>query len=1045
MPAWRLTLAVHASLRTVVACVICAWCGCAFALDPTLDVTQYAHTAWKVRDGFLKAEVLSFAQTPDGYLWLGTPFGLLRFDGVRAIPWEPPAGASLPGENIFVLRVTGDGTLWIGTDRGLASWNGNSLRVHPAFQGEYIMSIVEDRQGTLWVGGQHVATSTGFLCTIRGATTECQSGRETLGIGITSVYEDGGGALWIATTNQVRRWRPEPPKLFSLATSIPTIAETLTEFQGKILVATVDGVQQIVDERVEPFPVPVDPSRIPVALFRDRDRALWIGTLAAGVLHVRDGRVDTFAPLDGLSGVNVHTIFEDREGSVWLATEGGIDRFRAPAVVPQSIPQGAAAAVLADRGGSIWIATLTGLYESRAEKIVVYRGHPMKAGSNDSSGSVRRETVDERVIVGMPDVTTATLFEDREGRIWIGSQSGVGYLDHGRYFRVTGVGDGYIDSIVEDTMGKIWIAHRKVGLLRWSQDRKLERFAWPIDSGGAWAYRVALDPVRGGVWVGSYVGGVVHVVDGSVRAKYSTDAGLGKGSVGDVHVMNDGTVWAATEGGLSRIKDGRVATLNTSAGLPCDAVHWLIDDDGATWLHTSCGLLRIAHSDLNDWTAAIDQGKPPRAVPSTLFDSSDGFVADKSSGSFTPHVTKSADGKLWFTTTDGVAVVDPHHLPYNKVPPPVQVEQVVADRKGYAFSTALSLPPLVRDLEIQYTALSFVAPEKVQFKYKLEGRDREWRDAGNRRRANYTDLPPGDYRFRVIACNNSGVWNEQGATLDFSIEPAYWQTNWFRALVLLALLALAYTVYRLRVAQLARHFNATLDARVNERTRIARDLHDTLLQSFHGLLLRFQTARALLPANATKAAEVLDSAIDQAAGAITEGRDAVQGLRTSATEMNDLAESIRALGEELATANGNSVVLRVDVQGASRPLHPIVRDEVFRIASEALRNAFKHAGAEQIEVEMHYDERQMRLRVRDDGKGIPQELLRAEGREGHFGLHGMRERAKLAGGKLVIWSGPDAGTEVELSIPASHAYSKASRPRSWLAEKVMGQGHSSDS
>src|SRR5262249_30898570 len=311
---------------------------------------------------------------------------------------------------------------------------------------------------------------------------------------------------------------------------------------------------------------------------------------------------------------------------------------------------------------------------------------------------------------------------------------------------------------------------------------------------------------------------------------------------------------------------------------------------------------------------------------------------------------------------------------------------------------------------------SLVAPEKMQFKYKLEGRDRDWIDAGNRRQAFYTDLDPGSYRFRVIASNNSGVWNEQGATLEFSVAPAYWQTWWFRGLVIAALAALLWTLYRWRVRQIGREFSLTLDARVAERTRIARELHDTLLQGFHGVLLRFQTALELLPQRPNDARQILASTIDQAAAAITEGRDAVQGLRISATETNDLADSIRALADELAEEGGGNVGVRMEVQGAARPLHPIVRDEIFRIASEALRNAFRHAGAQQIEVELRYDPRELRLRVRDDGRGIESAVLSAGGREGHFGMQGMRERAKGIGGRLTVWSAAGSGTEVELSV-----------------------------
>src|SRR5262249_18862406 len=396
-------------------------------------------------------------------------------------------------------------------------------------------------------------------------------------------------------------------------------------------------------------------------------------------------------------------------------------------------------------------------------------------------------------------------------------------------------------------------------------------------------------------------------------------------------VSADGTVWAATEGGLSRIKDGRIATLDARGGLPCDHVHWMIEGaDNASWLYTACGLMRVARTELDAWVAAVDAGKAPRRIVGTVLDSSDGVRNVSVLGAFSPQVTRSGDGKLWFLSSGGLTVVDPRHLHLNQQPPPVHVESVVADRKTYEASSGVRLPPLVRDLEIQYTATSLVAPAKMQFKYKLEGRDKDLNDAGNRRQAFYTDLDPGNYRFRVIASNNSGVWNEQGATLEFSVAPAYWQTWWFRALCAAAFAALLWALYRWRVRQMAREFSLTLDARVAERTRIARELHDTLLQGFHGVLLKFQTVFELLPASEAK--RMLESTIDQAAAAITEGRDAVQGLRTSATERNDLAESIRSFADELAAEGGGKVAVRMEVLGAPRALHPIVRDEIFRIA-----------------------------------------------------------------------------------------------------------------
>jgi signal transduction histidine kinase len=368
----------------------------------------------------------------------------------------------------------------------------------------------------------------------------------------------------------------------------------------------------------------------------------------------------------------------------------------------------------------------------------------------------------------------------------------------------------------------------------------------------------------------------------------------------------------------------------------------------------------------------------------------------------------------------------------------VHVEQVVADGKTYDASNGLPLPARVRDLTINYTALSLVAPEKIHFRYKLEGQDPDWREVVNDRRTEYSNLAPRHYRFRVMACNNSGVWNEAGATLDFVIPPAWYQTNWFRAGCVLVFLAMLWAMYELRVRQLAAQFNMRLEERVNERTRIARELHDTLLQNFQGLLPRLQATLNMLPERVTEARKTLEGAIDTASDAITEGRNAIKGMRLSVVEKNDLAVAVRTLGEELAAVNQPSPTFEVAVQGIPRSLHPILRDEVYRLAAEAMRNAFCHAQARKIEVEIRYGEQDFGLQVRDNGRGIGPSVLSGDGREGHYGLHGMHERAKIAGGKLRVWSELDSGTEVELSIPALRAYTQP--PRSLrLLQKLSGK------
>jgi signal transduction histidine kinase len=482
------------------------------------------------------------------------------------------------------------------------------------------------------------------------------------------------------------------------------------------------------------------------------------------------------------------------------------------------------------------------------------------------------------------------------------------------------------------------------------------------------------------------------------------------------------------------LKNGRIATLTGKNGLPCDAVQWTIKDAAqSVWLMMPCGLVRVARSELDAWAIAAD--KTARTIRATVFDSSDGLRTLAVVGDYTPRAAESPDGKLWFIAPDGVSVVDPRHVPFNNLPPPVHIEEITANRKPYDATNGMRLPALIRDLQIDYTALSLAAPEKVRFRYRLEGHDTEWQDAGTRRQAFYNDLPPRKYRFRVIACNNSGAWNEAGESLDFSIEPAYYQTTWFLVSCAAVFLAMLAGLYRLRLWYLVHQFNMRLDERVGERTRIARDLHDTLLQSFQGVLLKFHAVTYALPDRPAEARKKLESAIEEARQAIAEGRDAVQGLRSSTVPTEDLARAIGTLGEGLAASPDGrpSADFRVQVEGTTRKLAPLVRDEVYRIAGEAMRNAFRHAGASRIEVDIHYDNRQLMVRIRDNGKGIDAKVLDQGGSAGHHGLPGMHERAKLVGAKLAIWSELHSGTEIELTVPAPVAYAKqpaASRPPS---------------
>jgi signal transduction histidine kinase/ligand-binding sensor domain-containing protein len=1004
---------------------------CARALDSPLDVSQYAHTAWKVRDGFTKGLISSIAQTPDGYLWLGTEFGLLRFDGIRATPWLPPGGEQLPSSYISNLLVARDGTLWIATPKGVASWKDGKLTQYPEVAGSLTTSFLEDREGTIWFG----AYLPGRLCVVRGGKVEC-FGAGNFGTGVFALYEQHNGNLWASSSTGVWRWKPGPPEHYTLPSGVIETNAFIEREDGTLLLATNGGLKQLAGGRIQNYTVPglVEHFR-PRRFLQTRDGSLWVGGVP-GLLHLHQGRVDTFRTGDGLSGDSVSPIFEDREGNVWVGTANGLDRFREYAVPTISVNQGLSSsdayAVQATQDGTIWIATSDGMNRWANGHTTVYGRYdtPSQRGLKDEQAlSISGPTTNiaSSGLVGTP----TTLGQDDQGRLWVATADGMFSFEGGRFLRVPGVPGGMMSSIAPDGNGNMWISNRK-GLIHFASGGAVQLIPWSQLGFEGFAARVLLpDRSQGGVWLGFFEGGIAYFKGGQIRTSLTAADGLGNGHVNDLHFGSRGTLWAATESGLSYIREHRVVTLTSKNGLPCDEVHWLAEDDNDSfWLYMPCGLVRIARSELDAW---VDD--PRRNVQTTVFDTSDGVRTIAVYGGYTPHVTKSQDGKIWFVHRDGVTVVDPRHLPFNKLLPPVYVEQITADRKTYnvglASSGQLRLPPLVSELEIDYTALSLAVPEKVRFRYKLEGFDRDWREAGNRRQVFYTNLPPRQYRFRVAACNNSGVWNEAGTFLDFSIVPAYYQTIWFRLACVLAFATFLWGLHQLRLRRIAREFNMHLEGRVSERTRIARELHDTLLQSFQGVLLSFQAGIAMLPGRPSEAKGKLEDSMEKAARAIAEGRDAVQDLRSSTVETNDLAAALSTLAEGLRNnpANQNAPAFEVQVRGETRDLHPILRDEIYRIAGEALRNAFCHAHATRIEVEIDYEPQQMRVCIRDDGRGIDENIVTEKGRSGHWGLRGMHERAKLIGAKLEVWSKPAAGAEIQLTIPAVNAYASAQRSK----------------
>ena len=967
-------------------------------LSASYDVSRYGHAKWTLRDGGLPGYPRSIAQTRDGFLWLATDVGLQRFDGVRFTSWEPPAGSSLPGVVVRLL-ATRDGSLWIGTDRGLARWNDGVLSAYRELDGEVVFALAEDHHGAVWAG-THAGQDNARLCSIQGENVDCEGDGGRLGRFVLALHEDAAGELWVGADTGLWRWGEAAPTQYVVAGPFSTVNALVDDGGGAIVVATTRQLARLVDGRLEPFPVDDDLQEVrPISLLRDRRGGLWIGTQDNGILHVRDGRTHRFERIDGLSGTAVVDIFEDREGNVWVATFGGLDRFRETAVGRLSTGQGrnsdVVLSVLATADGGVWMSTINGL-ERWSEGVV--QGYSLP-GPGDNGG-------------------VGSLFKDSHDRMWASSSLGLfSFEPGGRPVRTSlPTPMRYVQAFAEDAGGTLWVSDVTRGLfaLRGSD---VEVVPWST-FGGNHARALFADP-SGGLWLGFVGGGVSRLQNGQVQRTYSSADGLGAGDVNNIHDDRHGALWVATEGGLSRIAGGRVDTLDVRSGLPCDAVNWSVEDDaGALWLQTNCGLVRVERDELDAWIS-----DPATSVDLVAYDASDGAVGYADLGSYGPKVTRAADGRLWFAGFDGVGIVDPRALPSNPVPPPVHIERIVADGVTHAPPAAARLPARVRDVSIEYTALSLGAPEKVAFRYRLEGRDDDWVEAGNRRQAFYTDLPPGSYRFRVIAANDRGVWNEDGAAWAFSVAPAYYQTNAFSLAAVAGVILGLTLLYRLRLRRVTAQLHARLQARLDERERVAQALHDTLFQGFVSSSMQLYAVAGEIADEGARSK--LTRVLRRMSRIIDEGRESVSALR--APHGDDDLES--ALARDAEHFKGERQIdVRLAVKGKPRRLHPLARDAVYQISREALANTFRHARAKRVEIDVEYSRDDLTVRVRDDGRGMAPRVV-DDGRPGHFGLPGMRERAERMGAVLRLWSREGAGTEVEIHVPAGTAFPNASPGR----------------
>lgn len=943
---------------------------CARSLEPTTPLASLNRQGWVMENGMPQNTVHALAQTADGFLWLGTEVGLVRFDGVNFATFDEHSKPALPSGDIRCLLAAKDGSLWIGTGDGLARMKDGAVTtfaMKEGLPGDEIRSlrfdssdalIVSTNQGVaglraagrvnaIWdmpespapaaqstfsialSDGSHAqATANTVTLLLPGKNIDWRAGRELPGTRIQALYADGEDALWIGTNAGLLRYA-----------------------LGKL----------------EKFPV-TDPlaTASVLSILEDREGDLWVGTEASGLQILRDSRFHTITAHDGLSSDSVSTVVEGRAGLLWVGTtNSGLNVVRLTGTDPGDATIAPVRAALtsdvilslaAAPNGDLWVGTPDGLNRVRFGVVDAYT-------SSD----------------GLPDDFIRSLLVDNDGSLWVGTRHGLAHMTFAAgsttpthietYTQKDGLGSDLVGAMARDSGSDLWIATLN-GLSRLRQDGSKMKVS---------NYTTA-DGLRSNV-----ITALLPIYEGAGLIIGTQDHG-----------------WGFWDG--SRFGSFQRDSLEGAA------IHAVLMDErnlGNLWFATASGLARCSiyseRTGCRDW---LD------------FGTADGLRSRETAVNSHPSAWKSTDGRLWFATPKGLVEVDPAHFPVNTVPPPVAVERFAVDDAEQALhATDLRIPAGHNHFQIEYAAMSFVAPQKVRYRYKLDGFDHDWTDAGPRRTAYYTNIPPGHYTFRVQAANNDGVWNQAGASLAFDLRPHFYQTIWFYVLLALALVGLVLLALRLRLLHAEREFRAVL----GERNRIAREIHDTLAQGYVGISVQLEVLSELLrQRKLDTAAEHLNTTRGFVREGLADARQSIWALRSQDAGETTLPVKVQRMTEQ---AGGQGLEAHFNVHGAYRPLPPGTENEILRVVQEALHNVKKHSGAKTVNVQLEYLPEEIALEVRDNGRGFE---LDGQGElpAGRYGLKGMLERAEAIGGVLDVLSARGAGVAVRLRAPAPRGTAK---------------------
>jgi signal transduction histidine kinase/ligand-binding sensor domain-containing protein len=985
------------------------WCALAALAAVPEASAQYRFDSWTTENGLPHKSVHALLQTRDGYLWLATTDGLVRFDGVRFAVFDTASGRGFKSNRCSALFEDRRGDLWVGTeDNGVMRYRDGQFTTYTTADGlprNDVRAIGETAAGDLVIvtyAGTAQWRDTGFVAYLDNDKS----------VTYPYVELDRLGGLWYGDGNSIRRATPQETTAYPLDQRLSPagFAAVFQDRQGAFWVNTKEitigpaqrGLYYIKGDKTRVY-TPKDGLAASAVncFFEDREGNLWMGTIESGLLRLRDGRFTRYTTADGLSSNRITTIYQDREGIIWVGTlDNGLNRMSKQIITTYSTANGLAAnntyPVYEDAAGTMWIGGWSGLTKIDNGQFTHY--------SNKDG------------LIGLH----MSLFKDREGALWIGSFAALTRLRDGRFELMASLGgknkinlpDPATLTIHQDREGSMWFGTIE-GLVKYKDGTVM---VYTTNEGLPDKYIQIIHEGRDGtLWVGTR-GGLARLEGGRFVA-YTESEGLPGTRVRSIYDDSDGVLWIGTyDGGLIRMKDGRFTRYTIKDGLFNNGAFQILEDRrGNLWMSCNKGIYFVNKQELNDFAA----GKI-RSITSISFDKKDGMLDEECNGGMQPAGCQTRDGRLWFPTQKGVAVIDPEVVPRNLLPPSVLIEEFLIERQPAAVRETVEIAPDKDDFEIHYTGLSFIKSEYIKFRYQLVGLDRNWVDAGTRRAVYYSHLPPGDYTFRVIAANSDGVWNTEGARIRIRILPPFYRTWWFMTVAVMAVGASAFLIYRRRVSQLHRARSAQetfsrrlIESQEQERKRVAAEMHDSLGQNLLIIKNRALLGRMTVGTDGA-VGEQFDEISQTASQAIDEVREIAYNLRPHHLDRLGLTKTLEAMIDRAAAASTIRFTWRIaDMDGALSKESEI---NLYRIVQECINNILRHSQASEAEIEINRDEHGAQIRISDNGLGFVAETAATEVRRG-FGLTGIGERVRMLGGALSIHSGAGQGTRITIKLP----------------------------